>query len=181
MTLDIYKKKRCFNETPEPKGIKLKKSEAIFVVQKHAASHLHYDFRLAIDGVLKSWAIPKGPCLDLTVKRLAVEVEDHPLAYATFEGLIPKGHYGAGTVIVWDYGHWDSTENLSVSLRKGHMNFNLQGKKLKGGWSLVRIRSDAAKPQWLLIKNKDAFSRALTESDILVDRPGSVLTANSKK
>lgn len=152
-------------------------SEPIFVVQKHATLHLHYDFRLAIDGVLKSWAIPKGPCLDSKIKRLAVEVEDHPLEYASFEGIIPKGQYGAGSVIVWDYGHWSSIKNLPFNLSKGHLSFNLQGKKLQGSWNLIRIQKIRDKPQWLLIKINDEFSRPLTEYDILIDKPESVLTS----
>src|SRR5437016_6417039 len=135
MGLAEYKKKRRINKTPEP-GPKEQTSKLsnIFVVQKHRATQLHYDFRLEADGVLKSWAVPKGPSLDPSVKRLAMQVEDHPVDYADFEGVIPEGEYGVGTVMVWDYGvYWpENTENVSRALAKGELKFTVQGKKLKG-------------------------------------------------
>lgn len=161
MPLAEYKKKRDFSRTTEPAARKRRKTAQIarpqFVVQKHAARRLHYDFRLELDGVLKSWAVPKGPSLDPGVKSLAVEVEDHPLEYGAFEGVIPSGQYGGGTVMVWDRGHWAPEENPSKSLRQGKLNFELQGERLKGRWSLVRMTgkpSDNGK-NWLLIKRDD--------------------------
>src|SRR5712675_1897942 len=133
-SLSEYKKKRRFNKTPEP-GPEKKTSETgnIFVVQKHRATQLHYDFRLESDGVLKSWAIPKGPSLDPSVKRLAMQVEDHPVDYATFEGIIPEGEYGGGTVMVWDYGTYipENGDDVTDSIKKGEVKFTLKGKKLK--------------------------------------------------
>ena len=152
MTLDKYNQKRNFNFTGEPKGEKENsQNDLIFVVQKHAASHLHYDFRLELNGVLKSWAIPKGPSMNPNDKRLAIMVEDHPYTYKDFEGTIPEGNYGAGTVIVWDNGTYTLleeqskvvTENkLKADLEKGHLSFMLKGKKLKGEFSLVKLNSE---------------------------------------
>ncbi len=140
-SLTEYKKKRKFDKTPEP-GPKKKRTRSghIFVVQKHRATQLHYDFRLEADGVLKSWAVPKGPSLDPKVKRLAMQVEDHPVDYAKFEGVIPEGEYGGGTVMVWDYGTYEpeNNENVSEALRKGELKFTLNGEKLQGSWVLVR-------------------------------------------
>ncbi|MFE3870471.1 DNA polymerase ligase N-terminal domain-containing protein [Flavobacterium sp. ZS1P70] len=173
MTLDKYNQKRNFNFTEEPKGENVKsKNDLIFIVQKHAASHLHYDFRLEMNGVLKSWAIPKGPSMNPNDKRLAIMVEDHPLSYKDFEGTIPEGHYGAGNVIVWDNGTYTlpeeqskaATENkLKTDLEKGHIRFILNGKKLKGEFSLVKLKTKKENT-WLLIKKKDTFA---IESDIL--------------
>ncbi|MCF7873562.1 MAG: DNA ligase [Candidatus Omnitrophica bacterium] len=161
-SLDKYKNKRNFKESPEPKAEKAarKNKQPLFVVQKHAASRLHYDFRLEIKGVLKSWAVPKGPSLNPADKRLAVETEDHPLAYANFEGTIPKGHYGAGTVVIWDKGTYQNIKKdktgkeikIEKSYQKGQMEFKLQGKKLKGNFALIRFKP---KKQWLLIKMKN--------------------------
>ena len=153
MGLTEYKKKRRFNKTPEP-GPEEKTSEFgnIFVVQKHRATQLHYDFRLEADGVLKSWAVPKGPPYELGVKRAAFEVEDHPIDYMNFEGTIPKGQYGGGTVMVWDIGTY---ELLGGSHEKGDLKLRLHGKKLKGEWHIFRIKSDQAKPMWLLAKSKE--------------------------
>src|SRR5262249_17527589 len=130
-----------------------------FVVQKHAARRLHYDLRLELDGVLKSWAVPKGPSLSPGTKRLAVEVEDHPVDYRDFEGTIPKGEYGGGEVIVWDRGTWRPVGDPHEGLMKGHLRFMLQGEKLNGGFSLVRLRArdDEKRPQWLLFKARDAY------------------------
>jgi bifunctional non-homologous end joining protein LigD len=170
-SLTEYKKKRKFDKTPEP-GPKKKrtKSGRMFVVQKHRATQLHYDFRLEADGVLKSWAVPKGPSLDPTVKRLAMQVEDHPVDYAKFEGVIPEGEYGGGTVMVWDYGTYEpEQEDVSAALRKGELKFTLDGQKLKGGWVLVRTRDR----QWLLIKHRDYYN---TEEEVTELAPASILT-----
>ena len=167
MSLEKYKDKRNFDQTEEPEGkIEHSKSELIFVVQKHAASHLHYDFRLEMEGVLKSWAIPKGPSLDPDIKRLAVLVEDHPYSYRDFEGTIPKGNYGAGNVIVWDNGTYTSTEKKNLKededlllkgFNKGHISFTLHGKKLNGDFSLVKLKGKQDNA-WLLIKKEDSFA-----------------------
>jgi bifunctional non-homologous end joining protein LigD len=172
MGLAEYKKKRRFNVTPEP-GPKEKSSELgnIFVVQKHRATQLHYDFRLEADGVLKSWAVPKGPSLDPSVKRLAMQVEDHPVDYADFEGVIPEGEYGGGTVMVWDYGVYapENVSKVSDGLKKGDLKFVLLGKKLKGSFVLVRTRER----QWLLIKHRDEYAK---EEEIAETQPFSVLS-----
>ena len=167
MGLVEYKKKRTFTKTPEPTGGTSSKTKLHFVVQKHAASRLHYDFRLEMEGVLKSWAVPKGPSLDPAEKRLAMLVEDHPFDYKNFEGVIPEGNYGAGTVIIWDEGTYESLEDvegkrahekiLLDKFRAGSLKFRLHGKKLKGEFVLVRTpkRADNA---WLLIKHRDKFA-----------------------
>ena len=143
--LDDYAKKRRFDRTPEPRGTVVARSKRRFVIQKHRASALHYDFRLEADGVLKSWAVPKGPSLDPAVKRLAMEVEDHPIEYGTFEGVIPEGEYGGGTVMLWDHGTYEpDAEDVGKALRAGELRFTLQGKKLRGGWVLVRPRPSPA-------------------------------------
>jgi bifunctional non-homologous end joining protein LigD len=167
MTLTRYKRKRDFTATPEPKGkVRASCCALRFVVQKHAASHVHYDFRLELDGVLKSWAFPKGPSMNPSDKRLAMVVEDHPLDYRTFEGSIPEGNYGAGEVIVWDEGvyhaegtsDWlESTRMLRQGLEEGKLSFTLEGKKLKGGFTLIKTGS-REKPSWLLIKRRDRFA-----------------------
>lgn len=157
-----YGRKRDFKKTPEPK-VAVKRGRKghplIFVVQEHHASHLHYDFRLEWHGVLKSWAVPKGPSLDPKQKRLAVEVEDHPLSYATFTGTIPEKQYGAGEVYRWDMGTWEPVNDPNEGLRKGRLEFRLKGKKLKGGFLLVRTRAQGSKPSWLLIKRHDEYVR----------------------
>lgn len=154
MSLKKYLQKRNFSLTQEPKGHAENedKSSRLFVVQKHAASHLHYDFRLELSGVLKSWAVPKGPSLDPTIKRLAVEVEDHPLEYAQFSGIIPEGQYGAGNVSIWDHGTWVAESDPIAALKAGKLNFTLFGKKLHGQWSLIRLKMSRRENQWLLIK-----------------------------
>ena len=169
--LTEYKKKRKFDKTPEPGPTKKRtKTGRIFVIQKHRATQLHYDFRLEADGVLKSWAVPKGPSLDPTVKRLAMQVEDHPVDYAKFEGVIPEGEYGGGTVMVWDYGTYNpETDDVSTALRKGELKFELDGQKLKGSWVLVRTRDR----QWLLIKHRDYYT---TEEEVTELAPASILT-----
>ena len=175
MALTEYKKKRKFDKTPEPgPETKRTKSGRMFVIQKHRATALHYDFRLEADGVLKSWAVPKGPSLDPKVKRLAMQVEDHPVDYAKFEGVIPEGEYGGGTVMVWDYGTYkpEDTTNVSEALRKGELKFSLNGKKLKGSWVLVRTRDR----QWLLLKHRDYYT---TEEEVTELAPVSILTRRS--
>src|SRR5215210_936365 len=172
-SLTEYKKKRHFNKTPEPGPEKKRtKSGRIFVIQKHRATALHYDFRLEADGVLKSWAVPKGPSLDPKVRRLAMQVEDHPVDYADFEGVIPEGEYGGGTVMVWDYGVYapENVKKVSDGLKKGDLKFVLLGKKLKGSFVLVRTRDR----QWLLIKHKDEYAEEREE--IAETQPYSVLT-----
>src|SRR3954471_7058758 len=160
MALKEYWKKRDFKQTPEPSGKVLKKNAHRFVVQKHHASHLHFDFRLELDGVLKSWAVPKGPSLDPADKRLAMMVEDHPVSYFDFEGIIPAGNYGAGTVMVWDVGTWEPLGNAHEMLAKGDLKFRLHGKKLNGEFVLAHMK--ARRPgskgnERLLIKKKDEF------------------------
>ena len=165
MALEEYKKKRNFKKTPEPEG-KVESSDdgrRFFCVQKHLASHLHYDFRLEHKGVLLSWAVPKGPSLDPKSKRLAMHVEDHPLAYGNFEGVIPEG-YGAGIVMLWDVGTWmPETDDVDAALKKGDLKFTLDGYKLKGSWVLVRTKGryagggESGEP-WLLIKHRDDWS-----------------------
>ena len=160
MALEEYKRKRDFKQTPEPTGKVVRGKGHRFVVQKHHASHLHYDFRLEMDGVLKSWAVPKGPSLDPADKRLAMQVEDHPVSYFDFEGIIPSGNYGAGTVMVWDLGIWEPEGDTHLMLAKGDLKFRLEGEKLKGSFALVHIR--ARRPgskgtEWLLIKHRDAY------------------------
>lgn len=156
MGLAQYKKKRDFGKTAEPAGKPLPKAvkgASRFVIQKHDASRLHYDFRLEMDGFLKSWAVPKGLPWQQGEKHLAVEVEDHPVEYATFEGIIPKGQYGGGTVMLWDQGkYYVYGENPLESLKKGRLHLVLDGKKAKGEWALIRIRGDGEKNQWLLLK-----------------------------
>jgi bifunctional non-homologous end joining protein LigD len=173
--LNDYKQKRRFGRTPEPKGEKRRSATGrVFVVQKHRASHLHYDFRLEDRGVLKSWAIPKGPSLDPAVKRLAMAVEDHPLDYAEFEGVIPEGEYGGGTVMLWDRGDYqpEGIDDVEAAMRKGDFKFVLNGSKLKGSWVMVRTRNN----QWLLIKHRDGH--ASTE-DVTVSQPTSVATGRT--
>lgn len=174
MKLSLYNKKRNFKKTPEPKGKVSNKYKQLFIIQKHAASHLHYDFRLELNGVLVSWAVPKGPCLDPTVKRLAMHVEDHPVEYGNFEGIIPKGEYGGGTVMLWDKGKWiPEDEDPVAAYKKGHLRFSLQAEKLHGRWSLIRFKS-ADDKSWFLIKGKDEFAKPLKKFDITLEEPNSV-------
>ncbi|MBN1299210.1 MAG: 3'-phosphoesterase [Actinobacteria bacterium] len=183
MSLEKYKDKRDFEKTPEP-GEKPQKAagkdQLLFVIHKHFASHLHFDLRLELDGVLKSWAIPKGPTINPKEKKLAVMVEDHPLEYIDFEGVIPDGNYGAGQVYVWDSGTYhaldtlnakDSSEKLRDGLEKGHLTFILEGKILKGEYALIRLKKASPK-DWLLIKKNDSFAK---DTDITqVKAPGEI-------
>ncbi|PNA97524.1 MULTISPECIES: DNA ligase D [unclassified Pseudomonas] len=177
--LQEYARKRDFNATPEPSGKRSrgKRVQALqFCIQKHDASHLHYDFRLELDGTLKSWAIPKGPSLDPKVRRLAVHVEDHPLDYADFEGHIPEGHYGAGDVIVWDRGVWEPEGDAHEAYAKGKLRFRLQGEKLSGVWNLFRTRLDGKKEQWMLVKSHDDQARSEADYSVVQAQPDSVLS-----
>src|SRR3954471_4880576 len=176
-----YRAKRDFSITGEPRGLVrvAKPASRRFVIQKHAASHLHYDLRLELDGVFKSWAVTKGPSLDPHDKRLAVEVEDHPLDYCDFEGTIPKGQYGGGTVMVWDRGFWNC-EDPQKAYRKGKLDFTLEGEKLHGGWILTRMRNREGEKRtnWLLIKHRDAFARQ-GKKNIVLDEDASVASGRS--
>ncbi len=180
MPLEEYRRKRRFQVTPEPSGEKKerpRREKALaYVIQKHRASQLHYDFRLEWNGVLLSWAVPKGPSLDPKVKRMAMQVEDHPLAYAKFEGVIPEGEYGGGTVMIWDEGAWKpEVPDVDAALKKGDLKFTLKGKKLRGSWVLVRLkpRGGEKRSGWLLIKHRDEFA---SEEDIAQTQPRSVVS-----
>jgi len=180
MPLTEYRQKRRFEVTSEPSGEQLrsrKKATALrYVIQKHRASHLHYDFRLEWNGVLLSWAVPKGPSLDPPVKRLATQVEDHPIEYADFEGVIPPGEYGGGTVMVWDKGTWSpEITDVGEALNKGELKFTLNGTKLKGSWVLVRTRGfgRSDRPYWLLIKHRDPSA---SKRDITLEAPRSAVS-----
>jgi DNA ligase D-like protein (predicted polymerase)/DNA ligase D-like protein (predicted 3'-phosphoesterase) len=177
--LTEYRRKRDFHKTPEPHRTgRAPRDGHAFVVQKHHASQLHYDFRLELDGTLKSWAVPKGPCLDPSVKRMAVHVEDHPVSYADFEGTIPPHQYGAGTVIVWDRGEWAPEGDARRGLAEGKLKFSLHGDKLRGGWALVRMRGRGGEKQeaWLLIKEDDEEARPLADYDVVEAEPDSVIS-----
>ncbi|WPN55883.1 DNA ligase D [Pseudomonas sp. P9_31] len=182
--LEKYNSMRNFEKSPEPAGVskpakgrRQGKAHALqFCIQKHDASHLHYDFRLELDGALKSWAVPKGPSLDPKVKRLAIHVEDHPLDYATFEGTIPEGHYGAGEVIVWDRGVWIPQDDPAKAYAKGRLKFELLGEKLGGLWNLVRTHMPGKQEQWFLIKHQDSAARPESEYDVVAAEPDSVLS-----
>src|SRR5665213_3386660 len=184
MSLAKYQQKRDFSVTPEPRGrvARGQKRALAFVIQKHAASHLHYDFRLELDGVLLSWAVPKGPSFDPADKRLAMHVEDHPLEYGAFEGTIPAKQYGGGTVMLWDRGTWIPRGDPAQDYAAGRLKFELDGDKMKGGWMLVRSHSDKyggkrAGDVWFLIKEKDAYAHA---GDPIVDTaPDSVTSGRS--
>ncbi|WP_342052688.1 MULTISPECIES: DNA ligase D [unclassified Cupriavidus] len=184
--LGKYQTMRDFGATPEPSGKKSTRGRAgkalSFVIQKHAARRLHYDFRLELDGTLKSWAIPKGPSYDPADKRMAVHVEDHPLDYANFEGVIPAGHYGAGTVIVWDRGVWIPDTDPEQGYRDGKLKFELRGEKMQGHWTLVRMGGKRQRDQdaWLLIKERDELARAASDFDVVEALPDSVLAGTAK-
>ncbi len=182
-----YRRKRDFSRTAEPPGGPRKKAKKlVFVIQKHAATHLHFDLRLELDGVMKSWAVPKGPSLDPAVKRLAMQVEDHPIDYNKFEGTIPKGEYGGGTVMIWDRGTYtyggnddgDPVEALRRGYAKGDFKFVLDGERLGGSWVLVRTRrGDSRRPQWLLIKHRD--ETAQPGSEVLEEFQSSAATGRT--
>lgn len=182
MSLQEYRRKRRFGRTPEPVGRPGPPARATgkltYVIQKHQASHLHYDLRLEWNGVMLSWAVPKGPSLDPAVKRLAMRVEDHPVDYAGFEGVIPEGEYGAGAVMIWDRGTWVPDDpDVDAALRRGELKFTLHGTKLKGSWVLVRTRSgypaSSGRPAWLLIKHRDAHA---SDGDVTASLPNSVVS-----
>jgi bifunctional non-homologous end joining protein LigD len=176
-----YNRKRNFTRTGEPRGKLRRRTGDLFVVQKHAARRLHYDFRLELDGVLKSWAVTRGPSLSPADKRLAVRTEDHPLDYAEFEGRIPEGEYGAGSVIVWDRGHWSTEGDPHQQLAKGHLVVDLDGSKLKGRWHLVHMRGrdSRGKENWLLIKADDEYAAASGQADLLEAEPRSIKTGRT--
>lgn len=176
--LSTYRKKRSFGVTAEPRGKQGRARGNQFVIQKHAATRLHYDLRLELDGVMKSWAVTRGPSLVPGEKRLAVQVEDHPIEYNTFEGTIPKGEYGGGTVLIWDRGRWSPEQDPHKGLAKGHLDFILDGEKLHGRWHLVRMhrRPGEKRDNWLLIKSEDAFARTPKDPDILEEKATSVVS-----
>ncbi len=174
--LKLYKAKRDFSITSEPaEGGKPGKDALTFVIQKHWASRLHYDFRLELDGTMKSWAVPKGPSYDTHDKRMAVHVEDHPISYADFEGTIPEKQYGAGKVIIWDKGTWEPVGDPQEGYRKGNLKFQLRGHKMHGNWVLVRMKGKGEKQEpWLLIKEKDEYTRPADEFSVVDEMPDSV-------
>jgi len=183
-SLKKYREKRNFQVTSEPAGGGEANEDArAFVIQKHWASRLHYDFRLELDGAMKSWAVPKGPCYDPAVKRMAVQVEDHPIAYNQFEGQIPEGQYGAGKVIIWDEGKWMPVGDPRKGYREGHLKFDLQGVKMQGRWALIRLkgRESEKQPPWLLIKDRDAFARPEREFSVVDEMPDSVVPLRAAK
>ena len=184
-----YRRKRDFSQTAEPSGNERSATSRPsrdakplrFVIQKHAASHLHFDFRLELDGVMKSWAVPKGPSLDTRVRRLAMQVEDHPISYNSFEGTIPQGQYGGGTVMLWDQGHYlpadGRVESLRSGLKKGRIDIVMLGERLQGAFTMVRSARDGGKPQWLLFKRTDEFAN--DDVDIVADETTSIVTGRS--
>jgi DNA ligase D-like protein (predicted 3'-phosphoesterase) len=182
--LMLYRNKRNFSVSPEPEGNSMKRhtKHPIFVIQKHDASHLHYDFRLEIDGVLKSWAVPKGPSTDPHDKRLAIETEDHPMSYANFEGIVPEGEYGAGSVIIWDTGTFTNIKEkdgklipLTNCYKNGQIEIDMHGKKLHGGYALIHTGGDDKK--WLLIKMRDEYANE--KSNIVKKQPESVVSGKT--
>ncbi len=184
MDIETYRAKRDFRRTPEPSGkeasARVSAEKLSFVVQKHDASHLHYDFRLELDGVLKSWAVPKGPVPDPAVKRLAMEVEDHPLSYGEFEGVIPEDEYGGGTVMLWDSGTWTPAGDPAEGYRSGRLEFELHGEKLRGAWNLIRTGQDRrGRAKWLLFKRSDAHARRGSGDALLEEEPASVASGRS--
>src|ERR1051325_6020093 len=184
--LKTYRAKRNFKLTEEPRGnlarAKSSKGKAgRYVIQKHDATRLHYDLRLELDGVMLSWAVTRGPSLVPGDKRLAIHVEDHPIEYNKFEGTIPEGEYGGGTVMIWDRGTWTPEHDPHKGMQKGHLDFELHGEKLKGGWHLVRMRKRRGERQepWLLIKATDEFARQKSDPDVLEEMPDSVVSGRS--
>ena len=183
-SLDTYNAKRDFKKTAEPKGRARKSAKDLrFVIQKHAASHLHFDFRLELDGVMKSWAVPKGPSYDPKVKRLAMQVEDHPIEYNTFEGTIPKGEYGGGTVMIWDRGTFaaesgEGEDAVREGYKRGDLKIVMHGERMQGSWVLVRTRRDPrGRHQWLLIKHRDHL--AMEGADIVAAMQTSVVSGRT--
>jgi bifunctional non-homologous end joining protein LigD len=183
MSLRKYRQKRDFQRTREPAGRRAVRRGARYLIQKHDASRLHYDFRLELDGVLKSWAVPKGPSLDPSVKSLAVHVEDHPLEYGSFEGTIPQGEYGGGTVMLWDRGTWEPEGDAEESYRRGKLVFRLAGGRLKGRWALIRMggKAGADGKNWLLKKLDDEEARANDGHAILTRLTKSVASGRTMK
>jgi bifunctional non-homologous end joining protein LigD len=181
MPLAEYKRKRNFQKTPEPPAKKSRAGKGFsYLIQKHDATRLHYDLRLELDGVLLSWAVTKGPSLNPADKRLAVRTEDHPLEYGKFEGTIPKGEYGGGTVMLWDRGKWSPKGDPHEGLKKGHLAFTLQGERLTGGWDLIRMRGDGKRENWLLIKEKDGAALDPADAgDFLEKETTSIATQRS--
>jgi DNA ligase D-like protein (predicted 3'-phosphoesterase) len=181
MNLQVYRKKRNFDVTPEPRGRTGRAKGGRYVIQKHAARRLHYDFRIEFDGVMKSWAVTRGPSLVPGEKRLAIHVEDHPIEYNSFEGTIPEGQYGGGTVMIWDRGHWYPEGDPHKGYAEGRLTFVLDGEKLKGRWHLIRMRARANQRQdpWLLIKAEDDVARRPGEEDVLAEQPLSVVSGRS--
>ncbi len=184
MTLDKYRQKTDIASTSEPSGsVRDESGKSIFVVQKHASRQLHYDFRLEMDGVLKSWAVPRGPSLDPAAKRLAIQVEDHQMDYADFEGTIPECEFGGGTVMVWDRGFWEPLGDQKTGYTQGSMKFSLQGEKLRGSWALVRMKNRAGNEKesenWLLIKERDEEAKTGPEAEITARLPESALTGRT--
>jgi bifunctional non-homologous end joining protein LigD len=179
--LQVYRKKRDFGVTSEPRGRTRRGEGGRYVIQKHAATRLHYDMRLELDGVMKSWAVTRGPSLVPGEKRLAIHVEDHPIEYNAFEGTIPKGQYGGGTVMIWDRGHWLPEGDPHEGYQKGRLDFVLDGEKLKGRWHLVRRRKRPNERQdpWLLIKSDDAAARSARDEDVLEEAPLSAASGRS--
>src|SRR4051812_40025996 len=172
--LQTYRKKRDFSRTAEPRGGKVARIGNLFMIHMHDATRLHYDLRLQVGDTLKSWAVPKGPSLDPSERRLAVEVEDHPLEYGSFEGVIPEGEYGGGPTLIWDRGAWAPMADVEAGLKSGTLKFRLAGEKLEGGWALTRLkrRPGGGEKNWVLIKEGD--DAATTDFDILEERPESV-------
>src|SRR5262245_37451337 len=181
VALQTYHAKRNFAVTPEPRGRPGRTAGHQFVIQKHAARRLHYDLRLELDGVMKSWAVTRGPSLVPGEKRLAVETEDHPVEYNDFEGTIPESEYGGGTVMIWDRGTWSPEEDPHRGLQKGHLDFSLQGEELQGHWHLVRMhrRPGEKRNNWLLMKATDDVVRTAKDEDILEEMPDSVVSGRS--
>src|SRR5580704_17675694 len=181
MALEEYKRKRDFKKTPEPPPdrVKAHKEGLSYLIQKHDATRLHYDFRLELDGVLLSWAVTKGPSLSPADKRLAVRTEDHPLSYGNFEGTIPEDQYGGGPVMLWDTGWWEPEGDPRAGLKKGHLGFVLHGARLKGRWNLIRMRGEGKKENWLLIKQDDAEASRDANSEFLEGLSFSVKSGRS--
>ncbi len=181
-SLERYRQKRDFTKTREPGGTLSKAKGFHYLIQKHAATRLHYDFRLELDGVLKSWAVTRGPSLDPADRRLAVEVEDHPVRYGSFEGTIPKGQYGGGTVMLWDQGTWEPVGDPREGLKKGDLKFRLHGERLSGEWALVRMKprdEDRGRNNWLLIKHRDEAAHEGDHDRLLADNTTSVVSGRT--